>query len=93
MVFERVKMKESHTSLLLNRKMLDKQLYQVNAAVGSLKSRIAQSEEHMVSESVKMKQSHTFLLLDKQMLDKQLYQVNAIVESLKSRIAQSEEQV
>ncbi|KAL4564769.1 hypothetical protein LXL04_028840 [Taraxacum kok-saghyz] len=50
LVSESVKMKQTHTALISEKQILDKQLQQVNSAFKSLKSRIAHSEEQSTAE-------------------------------------------
>ncbi|KAL4581409.1 hypothetical protein LXL04_017623 [Taraxacum kok-saghyz] len=76
LVSESVKMKQTHTALISEKQILDKQLQQVNSAFESLKSRIAHSEEQMnacVTQALKM---------DRKKLDEELVELNMKVTEL-----------
>ncbi|PWA91836.1 histone mono-ubiquitination 2 [Artemisia annua] len=95
LVSESVKMKQSHASLLSEKQTLDKQLHQVNTAVGSLKSRIAHSEEQMnacVAHALKSTEEDRHLAVNLESSKLELSNADKELKCLKSLLSSSEKE-
>ncbi|KAL4591351.1 hypothetical protein LXL04_004310 [Taraxacum kok-saghyz] len=95
LVSESVKMKQTHTALISEKQILDKQLQQVNSAFESLKSRISHSEEQMnacVTQALKSTAEDRHLAVNLENTKWELSNAEKELKSLKSLLSSSEKE-
>nr|XP_043606735.1 E3 ubiquitin-protein ligase BRE1-like 2 [Erigeron canadensis] len=95
LVSESVKMKQSHTSLISEKQVLEKQLQQVNSAVELLKSRIAHSEEQMnacITHALKSTEEDRHLAVNLENSKRELSNADKELKCLKSLLSSSEKE-